>query len=290
MAEAQSPLGGSRPLLGLAASAFAPLGASVLGLAAGRAAAAGLLGVGDERAGLPERSLSIPLPILAAVDGLAVVWPKVTLVEAPDLALPRAILDEAKARARAVTGGLVIRSASALETTAASAHVAAALGRGLARAEPDAPSGLAAWLIAAGRIPLFAPRLGPGERWAPPALAPYAGPWIVTTGLDGLIDYETPPDDWTLPTPDAAERARLWRAAGVSKATAERAAESYRHGAGRIGEAAARARLQAARRGADRPGAGRGDHGGPGAEQSGRRGRRGAGAAAEPARQPGPAA
>ncbi len=39
VAHAQAPLGGSRPLVGLAAAAFAALGASPLGLAAGAAAA-----------------------------------------------------------------------------------------------------------------------------------------------------------------------------------------------------------------------------------------------------------
>lgn len=252
IASAQAPIGGSRVLVGLAASAFAPLGATPLALACGHAAAAGLLEVGEERAALPERSLFTPLAILAALDDRVVLPPGVVLVEPAELRLPREVEAETVARARTLEGevrpGLVVRSASMMEATAVAGRVAALLGRGLARIDGEPPPGLAPWLIAAERLPLLTPRLGPGERWSPPVLAPYPGPWLVATGPDGLIEADTPPDNWSLPTPGVDERARLWRETGLSDDLARRAAESYRHGAGRIGEAAARARLRAQRR------------------------------------------
>ena len=255
VAHAQAPLGGSRPLVGLAAAAFAALGASPLGLAAGAAAACGLLQVGDEAAALPERSLKVPLSILAALEGLPGAWAGLIQIEPPDIPLPTSMADEAKARARSLAGrsvpGLVIRSASTAEALAAAVLFARTLGLGLVRIDGEAPAGLAPWLLAAGRAPVFAPRLAPGEHWSPPRLAPYPGPWLVVTGQEGVVDAEVPPDEWTLPVPGAPERARLWRAAGASRAIAQRAAESYRQGPGRIAEAAARARLQAARRGAE---------------------------------------
>lgn len=73
VAQAQAPLGGARPLLGLAARAFGDVGGDVLDLAAGPAAISGLLVVGDEPIALSERSLSIPLAVLAALGGLSLI-------------------------------------------------------------------------------------------------------------------------------------------------------------------------------------------------------------------------
>ena len=254
VAAVQAPVGGSRPLLGLAATAFAGLGAGVLGLACGRAAACGLLQLGEEPLALPERSLRVPLPILAVLAGLDAPWPNTVLLPASDLPLPIALLAEATARARAIgRGGLVVRCASAAEALAAAGLVARTLGVALARVEGETAPGFAAWLIAADRAPVFVPRLGPGERWRLPELAPYAGPWLVATGPEGIIEAETAPDEWLLPVPDLAQRADLWTAAGAPPAVAARAAESYRQGAGRIAEAAGRARLQAVRHGREQP-------------------------------------
>src|SRR5215211_1202870 len=57
VAEAQAPIGGSRPLSGLLATVLAPLVATVAGLACGAAVRCGLLRLGDEPAALAERSL-----------------------------------------------------------------------------------------------------------------------------------------------------------------------------------------------------------------------------------------
>jgi hypothetical protein len=253
LAEAQAPLGGSRPLAGLLATVLAPLGATVAGIACGVAVGCGLLRLGEEPAALAERSLSLPLSMIGALTGHVAGWDQVRPLSPASLALPKAVCLEARARAGAVgampRAGLVLRCAAVSEALAVAHEVAAALRRSLARIEGEPPRGLAPWLIASEAIPLFMPHPGPGERWAYPDLAPYDGPWIVAPGIDGAIDGDPqgpPPDDWTLPVPQPEERALLWQQAGLSAAESNKAAENFRQGSGRIAEAAARARLAAA--------------------------------------------
>ena len=249
LAELQAPIGHSRPLVGLAASAFAVLGASAVGIGCGTAIAAGLLVLGSEEAALPERCLTVPQPLLAALSGLARDFAGVRLLNSAPLPLPGAIRAEAARRAvmlAAEPGGLVLRSPSEPEAQAVASSVAAGLGKRLARIDGAPPPGLAPWLIGAGAIPLFTAHPGPGERWLCPALLPYAGPWLVACGPEGAVDAERPPDEWVLPIPEEAARARLWAAGGLNPADAQRAAALYRQGAGRIAEIAARARLAAA--------------------------------------------
>ena len=260
LAETQAPIGGSRPLAGLLASLLAPLGATVAGLACGVAVDCGLLRLGEEPAALAERSVSLPLPMVGALTGHIAAWDQVKPLTPAALALPEAIRAEARARAGAVAAipraGLVLRCAAAGEALAVAHEVGVALERVIVRIDCEPPRGLAPWLIAAVALPVFMPHPGPGERWSCPDLGPYAGPWIVTPGIDGAIDGEPrgpPPDDWTLPVPAEEQRALLWRQAGLSAADADRAAENFRQGSGRIAEAAARARLAAARAGRATP-------------------------------------
>ena len=252
VAEAQAPLGGSRPLLGFVATVFESLGASVPGLAFGAAARAGLLRLGDEATALPERTLLIPAPLVAALCGHDADFAGVRIATPAALPLPREIAAEARRRAAVLRtqpgAGLVLRSPSGPEAMAVAALVAQALGLGLARLDAAPPPGLAAWLLASRRLPLFTASPAPGERWPLPALGAYAGPWIVACGADGAIDTEIPADEWTLPVPGSSARARLWVAGGLDRRDARRAAATFRQGAGRIAEVAARARLSSARR------------------------------------------
>jgi len=257
LAEAQSPIGGSRPLLGFAATAFAPLGATVPAIAAGVAVTAGLLGLGDEAAALPERSVLLPLPILAALEGRSVVFEGASPLDPAPLVLPDTIKEEARTRADAMRGepraGLILRSPQTADAIAVAALIAGELGLQLARVGAEAPAGLAPWLLAINRLPLFTPSLSPGQRWVLPRMHAYSGPWIVATGPDGSIEADNTPDDWTLPVPDTEDRVRLWVQAGLSRPLARRAAESFRQGAGRIAEVAGRARLGATRRKTGKP-------------------------------------
>lgn len=251
LAEAQAPVGASRLLAGFAVNALDILGATTTGLACGRAVAAGLLVLGNEAAPLPERSLHIPAPLVAALAGTARDYVGVTLETGPVLPLPRAFASLARIYAKTLTeqvgAGLVLRSASLPEAISAAKAIALELGLRLARIDAAPPPGIAPWLIAAGAMPLFTASPAPGDRWRRPALGPYAGPWLVACGPEGAVDADTPPDEWLLPVPGAPARARLWMAGGLNRADARRAAQSFRQGAGRIAEVAARARLAAAR-------------------------------------------
>jgi hypothetical protein len=249
IAAAQAPLGGARPLIGLLATAFAPLGATARGLATGRAVASGMLRLGNEDLPLPERGIAFHLPTLGALRGEISGWDDVRPLDRVAMALPEHHLEEAGRWGHALAGGtprgLVVRSASKPEALATVALVAERLGLALAHVA-GATTGLAAWLVAARRAPVFTPSLAPGERWTVPDLAPYDGPWFVVAGLDGLIDAEIAVGDWVLPVPGVGDRAKLWRAAGLGAADAARAAANWRQGAGRIAEVATRARVASA--------------------------------------------
>ena len=69
VAAAQTPVGGSRPLVGFLATIFAEAGLDCVGLASGAGRRIGLFGLGDEAAPLTERSVHIPLPLVAALAG-----------------------------------------------------------------------------------------------------------------------------------------------------------------------------------------------------------------------------
>ena len=253
VAEVQHPIGGSRLMLGSVAAALAPLALDVTALMGSTAVRSGLLEIGDERAALPERTVTVPLPLLAAIDGHASGWAGVSPVGRPALPLHPAAIEEAVVRAKMLGErpgtGLVIRAAAPAEGLAAAALVGNRLGLELARIEGNAPPGLAPWLIASGRMPVFVLNLGPGERWTAPALGDYRGPWLALPGPDGAVGADEAPDEWRLTMPDVAARAALWQQAGASPDDALRAAQSFRQGPGRIAEAGRRAHFHAARTG-----------------------------------------
>ena len=62
-------VGGSRPLVGFLATVFADAGLDCVGLASGAGRRIGLFGLGDEAAPLTERSIHIPVPLVAALSG-----------------------------------------------------------------------------------------------------------------------------------------------------------------------------------------------------------------------------
>jgi hypothetical protein len=75
----QAPLAGSRPTLGLLATAFAPLAGSVPAAGAlltGAAIGSGLLALLNEAAPASERAVAVPLPLSLALGGQEVAWPR----------------------------------------------------------------------------------------------------------------------------------------------------------------------------------------------------------------------
>jgi ATPase family associated with various cellular activities (AAA) len=246
-----------RPLLGLLAAATAQIGGSMAGLACGKAIAAGLLVLGDEMRPLPQRSIAMPLPMIAALSGMENDWDVVRLLSTPAIGLANSVVNEAKVRAAALferpSTGLVVRSPSRKEAITVAALVADHYNGSLAEIDGPPPPGLSGWLALTNRIPLFVPQLGLGEAWSLPRIAGYAGPWIVASGLDGIVNCDLSKDEWTLPVPSVDERLNLWKSTGINDEDALRVAQGFRHSAGRIAEISAVVANSAKRREADRP-------------------------------------
>jgi hypothetical protein len=254
IAAAQAPIGGARPLAGFAATLFARFGLDCLTLLAGPGAAAGLFDLGDEDAPLPERSLRIAPPVVAALCGLRLDPEGVTALPAEPTGLPPAVEREAEAwadrlRAKDGPGLLAIRTPSAREAEALAHRIADALGLTCAEMGSELPSRHAAWLAAARALPVIRASLGPGERFRVPAPGAYPGPLLVLASPEGLIEASAPLHEWRVPIPGEADRAALWEKAGLAPELARSAAAGYRHGAGRIAEIASR--MQAAGPGDD---------------------------------------
>lgn len=262
LAAVQAPIGGARPLVGLLATGFAPLDPEnfVLSLAEGPAMRSGLLRLDGADLPLPERSVAIHLPTLAALAGRVGDFPGLRLLD-EFTAIP--LSAEAVADARRWAAALATRPHSVLllrtpdeqEAQAAAAALAGCLGRRVAWIPAEAPAGLVPWLIAGRTVPVFAARMKPGERIPVPSLPFYDGPVLLAPGLEGAIDAGgAAVGEWSLCIPDARSREALWRQGGIATSAASRAASTFRQGAGRIAALAARARLAAEARGAMSPG------------------------------------
>jgi hypothetical protein len=245
VAAAQAPVGGSRPLAGFAATLFGRLGLDCVGLLCGPAHAIGLLRLGVEDAPLTERSLSVPLPLVAALDGGWLAPDGIRTLTGAATALPPRLIEEAHARAAALAAVgsatvLAIRSLCMRESEALAAEIAAALGLVCVDMGDRQPAEHSGWLAASASLPVLRKPLGPGERGRIEAPGAYSGPILVLTGSEGLIEAPVAIADWHVAIPSEAERASLWQAAGLDPPTAARAARVYRQGAGRIAEIAGR--------------------------------------------------
>jgi hypothetical protein len=259
----QSPVGGSRPLVGLLATAFADfgtVGSVVLDLASGEAERCGCFRIGGEDAPLPERSLALSLPVLQALLGRAHSLSGVELIGDEyageyALALPPSVLARIAGwqaiLASKPRSGLVIRAANEADGKAVAVRFACDLGLEPVWIAGDIPAGFAPWAIAAGALPIFGAELRSGERRTVPSLSPYDGPWLCVAGREGHVgSAHGEPASWLLDMPAAGERAALWNAGGLPEDVSRRAASAIRQGPSRIAEIAAAARQSARLRGA----------------------------------------
>jgi len=256
VAAAQAPVGGARPLAGLLATLFAAAGLDTIGLVSGPACRAGLLVLGDEAQPLPERSVAMPPAVVAALCGRSLAPDGVTILAEPYVRLPERLLAEARLWAERLAAGdgvaaLVIRTACAAEAEATAVAVAAALDRKAADLGVATLAAHGCWLAAAGMVPLIRASLGPGDTLRLAAPSPWRGAMLVLAGGEGVVEAPFPVLDWPLALPSEQERADLWRRAGLAQAAAVRAAATYRQGAGRIAEIAARLPLPEPGREAD---------------------------------------
>jgi len=255
VAHLQSPVGGSRPTLGLLGAAFGEFereGQAIERLLTGAAVGSGLLQLLNEGSPLAERAASVPIPLCLALSGRDAPWPGgfLGIDGIPETPLPESVRAEARRQARGLMAGsqnaLLVRSGSLAEAQAAANEICSALERrplflemetsGAHKAGPVL-NGLAPLLWLRALIPVFCFEPGPGERRSVPALPWYDGPVLAICGHEGSIEArgESPPA-WRVGVPPREERRRLWQTAIGRGPLGERLASDYRHGSGRIAQ------------------------------------------------------
>lgn len=241
----QVPLGGSRPTLGLLASAFAPIAAPeihpITALVTGPAVTSGLLTLLGEGTPLPERAVSIPLHLYLGLQGMDGSWPGTTIDPGSQAAvpLPHSIAQEAQRQAHGLNGTtqrvLVLRTGSISEGHAVAGAIATALQRRALFIETDKTTGLGPWLMLRQLVPVFCFRLAPGERRQIPSIPGYQGPVLALCGPDGSVEAAGGAAlSWTLAVPSREERQTLWQTALGNDELAAELARNHRHGSGRI--------------------------------------------------------
>ena len=257
LAHVQSPVGGSRPTLGLMChafeSAFEIEGSALATLMNGEALKTGLLAVMNDTAPLPERPVMLPAALCIALGGYDGTWSGATIGgdEAAAVPLPESVRAEARMHATALAKepnrALVLRSGSPAESRAVAAQIAAELRLRPLFITTDKLAGLGPWLLLRRLLPVFCLELTPGERRALPAIPGYRGPVLAACGPDGAIETtHGAPANWSLPVPREPERRSLWLEVLGDEALASRLAREHRHGVGRIAHLGRLARHQAA--------------------------------------------
>jgi hypothetical protein len=269
LAYVQAPVAGSRPTVGLMASAFgegrltASVSSHVYALSSGPAVRSGLLVLSGAGVPLPEQHASVPNHLCLALVGSDSHFPGTTLGlgNMPAVPLPATILEEASRQVSALDTGsvasssetntLILRSGSPSEGRSVAAAMAQALGQRPLYIETDQVAGLSPWLSLRQLLPVHCFELAPGERKSLPQLPFYYGPILVVSGPDGSV--ETPSGaalSWSLPVPPSVERQRLWAQAlgeteaapaewpaslaGAPPSLSQELARYHRHGSGRI--------------------------------------------------------
>jgi hypothetical protein len=234
VAQLQHPVGGSRPVLGLAAELLRPYG--VQGVAAVARSAAfevGLLQLGEPAAPLAERPVAVAPEIVCALRGYV----------ASGLGNERLPQLGAELRAQAQRYGealqdsevtLVLRTPQRAEGLAVAREIARSAGTSLLLAQPDEPS-LSPRLVLAGAWPVLCAEAGPHAHTVVRPWPRWRGPTLVVASVDGAVEDADgrPLWTWRIPLPPPEDRAWLWEQALGSSEAAPRLGR-HRHRAGRI--------------------------------------------------------
>lgn len=265
LAYVQAPVGGARPTLGLLAAAFGPLdGKEAAGparLAHQAAFHSGALVLSNEGASLPERAVTVPLPLCLAFSREETAWPGGVIDDADvHVPLPESMREQCRRHAAALgqphAPALILRAAAAEEPRAAAALIARALQKRPFLIEQVNPAGLSAWLLLRDLVPVFLADVAPGETKTVSPLSHYDGPILVAATLDGAVDVPgREVMSWTLPLPTLEERTELWRTA-LPGGSADTLARSHRLGPARIAQLGRLAAHQARLDGRSSPNAG----------------------------------
>lgn len=270
----QAPVGGSRPTLGLLATAFADIAPDtsfpIHQLTTGAAIQSGLLQRLNQDAPLPEQVLRIPEHLglaLYAQDGYCA-QTQIGIDETQYISLAASIT--ATAHRYALT--LQSSSVSAFETQHTSQRLlilrtgSVAEGKSVAMAiahslqcrplfiQAEPPVGLAPWLLLRQLVPVFCLNLAPGERKILPTIPHYQGPILAICGPDGSVETELGTAlSWTIPVPDRKDREALWTNALGDGELASTLAQEHRHRCSRIAQLGTLAQQQCQLAGRDRP-------------------------------------
>lgn len=246
LAYLQAPVGGSRPTLGLLAAAFGDIDAhrtfNPLTLANTPAFLSGALTLLGEGTALPERAVTLPVPLCLALNGEEIGWPGGAIdADGGNLPLPDSVTAQCRQHAAALAREgapvLVLRAAATEETRAAAALIGRVLHKRPFVAENVAMPGLAAWLLLRDLMPVFVLDVGPGETKSVPAIPLYTGPVLAAASVDGTIDAPgREVTHWNLPLPTIEERETLWRRAIPHGAAAAELARSHRLSTARIAQ------------------------------------------------------
>ncbi|MBW4484562.1 MAG: ATP-binding protein [Tildeniella torsiva UHER 1998/13D] len=262
LARVQAPIGGSRPTLSLVAAAFAATvsGPSPLAvLVNGAALQSGLLIRLNDRAPLPEQTLSVPLHLCLGLDGQdgTLAGTRLGLGDTPPVPLPPSIQATIARYGESLPSGqrlLVIRTGSQAEGETVAAAIAQAMHRRPLFIDTEDLPGLGPWLRLRRLLPVFSVDLAPGEHRTLPPIPFSDGPLLALTGPDGYLDaIGRDVLSWTLPVPHQDERQTLWQQAIANPDLAAELARHHRHGSGRIAQLGRLARHHSQFQGHDQP-------------------------------------
>jgi len=264
VARVQAPLGGSRPTLGLVQAAMSTLVLSddfaSDNLVSGSAAQTGLLELSNDGLPLPERTLSVPLHVLLALNNRDGRFPNASIgtIHADDVLLPPSLQRDIRVRANTLTSSpenlLVLRSGSMVEAKRVALTVAQELSQRPVFLGGEDTRALVPWLLLRGLLPVFLFDLAPGQRRVLPRLPGYQGPMMALGGPDGSVELEDGlASHWTIPVPNLSEPRHLWRAAVQNDQLADRMAREHRHGIGRIAQLGRQAHVHAQLNARDKP-------------------------------------
>jgi len=248
IAYVQAPIGGSRPTMGLINSVYAQfefedsaLTASLL--ISGKAVETGIIKILNPSAPIPEQSLSLPIPLVIALQGLPAKWPNSRASVAKQICLPESVIEDAKRQTFSLYQKkgqvLLIRSGCQVE-----AENIAALTIRMHKYNPlfldnstEVLPGLVAYLYLHAATPVFTFELGPNDSQRIPKIPGYLGPIIVVCSNEGVIDYpEGVVLTWTIEKPTRSERLELWEKQTPPGTEFHQLAEEHLHSSSRIAE------------------------------------------------------
>lgn len=257
IAYVQSPIGTSRPSLGLLETAWASLsvngseiyhtGATISSaLLSGKAVEIGLLQTSNSLMPIPEQALQIPQAVVMALQGGWLPLKDISITNLQDtMLLPESIQQQAKRHAltlgKSSRRSLIIQSTSTQEASAIVDIIASHLGKTPVhiRSGETSVDPIGILCVIANLLPVIYIPLQMGDAKRLQELTGYDGPIVVVTEPDSAITSESySVMNWLVPIPKSIERQHLWQHYLSNQELASLLATDHMHSAGRIAELA----------------------------------------------------